>query len=123
MKPRHTHETHPARRAEVRDRRLPGPQKLGVGAAEIGTAQGTDGLWYARHAAHFGSSGYAAPITHSEPFETEDKAVAWAAHRIKRRALALLIGSSEAESSRRWARAVVDWCDAQLGPQQIELAL
>lgn len=112
---------HPAygRNDQISERRLPGPHKNGVGAAEIGTVRGADGLWYARHGYWLGDGGGSTPITHSPPHPTEAEAVAWAAGQIIAR---VSRGCLRTESAARWAAKVEAWCLDQITPQG-ELAL
>jgi hypothetical protein len=109
---------HPAYGLPIRERRLRGPQAKGCGAAEIGTAQGADGRWYARHAYQIAGSGVATPITHSPPHESEAAAIAWAATEIKDR----VAGQTWSSSAGVLVVKIEAWCREQIGAQG-ELAL
>lgn len=110
---------HPAFGIEDFNRRkLPGPQKQGIGAAEIDTARGHDGRWYARYGYWLGEGGGCTPITHSPPHASEQEAVAWAVEQIRDRIGRRQTGT---DSAAQWARKIEAWCVDQLGPQQLGL--
>lgn len=98
---------------QLTERHLDGMHKTGVPAASIDTVQAHDGLWYVRHSASFGGGGWATPITHSDPFDTEADAIAWAAAKLIEAAQRRAGGDTEA----RWARKIEAWAKAQIDDQ------
>lgn len=119
------HDSHPARHVEGRTLRLPGRQPLGVPAADIRVALGTDGLWYAAYGYFYGTGGCASPITHSPGFASEREAIENRATLIQGHARQIAANGTHnfTDGDRAWARKIDEWCAAQLAPQQLGLML